>query len=270
MASGKKKRARELKQDRFRDTTMTLFDRLAERLEGKGWTILYSIAAIIALAAIVGLWSWRSARKSDEARRALGRAIAINGATVSPSPSPGSTGMTFPTERARAQKANEEFQKVADKYSGSTHEIALYFIATNNLILDRSKGISQLQSLIKSSDSAVSTLAKFSLAQAEEADGKYDDAANIYQDIAKQNSIIITPDTAKLRLAEIYEKQGNKKEAADLLYSIAETARNAKDQAGKPAQMTAAAREAAQELQKLDAARYAQLPPEPRTSDLPL
>ena len=38
---------------------------------------------------------------------------------------------------------------------------------------------------------------------------------------------------------------------------------------GKPVAQTAAAREAAQELETLNPTRYAQLPPEPRTSDLP-
>jgi hypothetical protein len=56
------------------------------------------------------------------------------------------------------------------------------------------------------------------LGQAKESDGKFDEAAQIYSDVAKLNSLTVTPETANLRLASVYEKQGKKKEAADLLF----------------------------------------------------
>jgi predicted negative regulator of RcsB-dependent stress response len=258
-----KKRARELKHDKFRDTTMNFFDRLGDLLAGKGRIILYSLAAIIALAVLFGLWSWRSARKTDEASLALGRAIEIATAPVTPSPSPGATALSFPNEKERATKAIEEFQKVADKYSGATRENAQYFIATNLLTVDHDKGISQLEALTKSGDEKIATLAKFALAQAREADGQYETAAAIYNELAKQDNPFVSAETAKLRLASVYEKQGKKKEAVDLLFPIVEAARQAKDKDGKPTPQSAAAREAAQKLERLDPDRFAQLPPEP-------
>ena len=263
MAKYNKKRARELKHDKFRDTTMGLFDRLGDRLEGKGRTLLYALAALIALGLIAGLWSWRSARKTDEARRALGRAIEITTAPVTPSPSPGATTLSFTNEKERAQKAIEEFQKVANKYSGTTRENAQYFIATNLLTVDHDKGISELEALTKSGDDKIATLAKFALAQAREADGQYDAAAALYSELAKKNNDFVSVETANLRLASVYNKQGKKKEAADLLFNIVQAARQAKDQDGKPAPQTAAAREAAEKLERIDPERHAQLPPEP-------
>lgn len=263
MAKYTKKRARELKHDKFRDTTMGFFDRLGTRLEGKGRTILYAIAAIIALSIIAGLWSWRSERKSDEARRALGRAIEITTAPVTPSPSPGSTALSFTSEKDRAQRAIEEFQKVANKYSGTTRENAQYFIATNLLTVDHDKGLSELETLTKSSDDKIATLARFALAQAREADGQYDAAAALYNELAKKSNDFVSAETANLRLASVYDKQGKKKEAADLLFNIVQAARQAKDKDGKPTPQTAAAREAGQKLERIDPARYAQLPPEP-------
>ena len=263
MAKYNKKRARELKQDKFRDTTMSFFDRLGDRLEGKGRPILYGLAAIIALGLIAGLWSWRSARKTDEASRALGRAIEISTAPVTPSPSPGSTALSFTSEKERAQRAVEEFQKVADKYSGATRENAQYFIATNLLSVDHDKGISELEALTKSGDAKIATLARFALAQAREADAQYDAAAALYSELAKQNNEFVPAETANLRLAIVYDKLGKKKEAADLLFNIVQSARQAKDKDGKPVPLTSAAREAAQKLEKIDPDRYAQLPPEP-------
>lgn len=268
MAKYKKKRARELKHDKFRDTTMRLFDQLGDRLEGKGRAILYGIAGLVLVALIAGLVIRWTNRKSDEARHALGRAIAIAATPVSSSPEPGSSAESFGSEQERAQKAIEEFQKVAAKYGEPYRTEARYFIATNQLLVDRSKGISELGELSKSGNPEVAALSKFALAQAHETDGKYDEAIALYRELVAANSTIVTPETANLRLALTYTKQGKKKEAADLLFTIVDAARKAKDPEGNPQPMSGAARDAAQELQKLDSARYEQLPPEP-TSNLP-
>jgi lipopolysaccharide biosynthesis regulator YciM len=107
------------------------------------------------------------------------------------------------------------------------------------------------------------------LAQAKEADGNLDEAARLYGEIAKQGSAIVTPETANLRLAAVYDKQGKKKEAADLLVNMVDTARKAKDKDGKPVPESSAAREAAQRLLKIDPARHAQLAPPPTPTGLP-
>ena len=263
MAKYKKKRARELKHDKFRDTTMRLFDRLGDQLEGKGRAILYGIGGVVLLSLIVGLFIRWSNRKSDEARYALSRAIAITTTPVSAPPAPGSSAQSFSSEQERAQKAIDEFQKVAAKYGEPYRTEARYFIATNLLYVDRNKGISDLSELGKTSNKDVASLAKFALAQAKEADGKYDEAIALYRELAGENSTVLSPETANLRLALAYKKQGKKKEAADLLFNIVDTARKAKDSEGNPQQQSQAARDAAQELRKLDPARYDQLPPEP-------
>jgi tetratricopeptide (TPR) repeat protein len=268
VAKYKKKRARELKHDKFRDTTMGLVDRAAHQIEGKGRKVLYGIGALVAVGLIVwGVTVWRS-NKADQARTALGRAIKIAETPVVATPVPGSTSPSFRTDKERAQKALEEFQKVAASYSGSTAEHARYFAATNQLILDRAKGVAELDALTKSSDQEVSTLSKFALAQAKEGDVKYDEAAALYADLVKQGSTIITPDTANLRLAMVYEKLGKNQEAADILFKMIETARQAKGKDGKPVPESGAVRKAASELEKLDPARYAQLAPPPLPNNM--
>jgi hypothetical protein len=268
LAKYKKKRARELKHDKFRDTTMGLVDRAAHQMEGKGRKVLYGIGALIAIGLIAwGVMAWRNS-KADDARLALGRAIKIAETPVVAAPVPGSTAPSFRTEKERAQKAVEEFQKVAATYGGSTSEHARYFAAANQLSLDRAKGMTELEALTRSSDAEVAILAKFALAQAKDGDAKYDEAAALYTDIAKQGSTIITPDTANLRLAYVYEKQNKSQEAADLLFKMVETARKAKDKNGKPVTESGAVRKAAEELEKIDAARYAQLPSPPLPDNL--
>ena len=268
MARYKKKRARELRHDRFRDTTMGLLDRLGNLLEGRGRAILYGIAGVIVAAILIGFFlNWRN-RKAEEARLALGRAITISTTPVSEAPATDAAAPTFKTEQERAQKAIEEFQKVADKYGDPYRTEARYFIATNLLYVDRNKGISELAELTKSSIADVAVLAKFALGQAKELEAKYDEAAQIYAELASQKSVVVTPETASLWLAKVYIKQGKRKEAADVLFNIADAARKARDKDGVPLPQSAAAREAAKELQRLDPERYAQLTPESPGSPL--
>lgn len=262
MAKYKKKRARELQHDRFRDTTIGFFDRLGNLLEGRGRTILYGLVGLIVAAVLVVAFVKWSNKKSNEAEQALGRAITISKASVLAAPVAGSTEPSFSSEQERAQSAIAEFEKVAAKYGDPYKSESRYFIASHRLLLDRPKGISELEELTKSSVAEVASLSKFALAQAKESDGKLDEAAQLYSDLAKQNNPTVTAETAHLRLAKVYTKQGKKKEAADLLFNIVDASRKAKGSDNQPLPVSAAAREAGEELQKLDPDRYNQLPPE--------
>lgn len=270
MAKYKKKRARELQHDKFRDTAGKIFDRVADQLEGRGKALLYGIVGLILVGVLVGVWLKWSNRKADEARRAFGRAIAIATAPVATaSPAPGAPTPAYASEQERAQKAIEEFQKVAAKYGDPYKTEARYFIANNMLYIDREKAMNELAELTKASVVEAAILSKFALAQAKEADGKYDEAAKLYSELAAQNSTVVTPETANLRLAEVYEKQGKKQEAADLLFNIVDASRKLKDTDGAPIPPSAAAREATEKLQKLDPERYAKLTPQVPSSDSP-
>jgi tetratricopeptide (TPR) repeat protein len=262
VAKYNKKRARELQQDRFRDTTMGFFDRLGDSLEGRGRTILYALGAVLlAGILVIAFVRWRN-KKADEARQALGRAITIASTDISATPLASSGQPSFNTEYERAQRAIDEFQKVAAKYGEPYRSEARYFIASNRLIVDRPKGMAELAELSNSSVPEVAALSKFALAQAKESDGKLDEAAQLYSELAKQNNPSVSSETANLYLAKVYNKQGKKKEASDVLFNIVDASRKAKDDKNQPAPISTAAREAATELQKIDPARYAQLPPE--------
>jgi hypothetical protein len=268
VAKYKKKRVRELQHDRFRDTTMGLLDQLGDKLEGKGRTILYSIVGLVVAGALIGAYVSWSRRKEDEARRALGRAITIATTPVSTTSPANATTPTFTNERERAQRAVEEFQKVSAKYGDPYRSEARYLAATNMLQFDRPRGITELAELSKG-NSEVGTLSKFALAQAKESDGSLDEAAQLYRDIAAQKSAVVTPEVANLRLAMVYDKQGKKAEAADLLFNIVEASRKAKDEEGQPELPTPVASEAGKQLEKIDPARYAQLTPTIPRTDMP-
>lgn len=269
MAKYKKKRARELQHDKFRDAAGRIFDRVADRLEGQGRVILYVLGGLVLATALIVIGIRWQHRKADEAQRALGRAITIATtpiATAAPAIAP--TGPTFSTEQERAQQAVAEFQKVAAKYGEPYRTQARYFMGTNLLYNDREKGMNELAEVAKSGVAEPAALAKLALAQAKEADGKYDEAAKLYSELAAQNSPVVSPDTANLFLSGVYVKQGRKAEAADLLFKIVDASRKAKDAEGNPAPASSAARDAAEKLQKVDSEMFAKLPPEAPTGNL--
>ena len=242
---------------------MRVFDRLGDQLEGKGRSILYGIIAVILVGTLIGFFRQVAQSQSRRGSRCtLGRA-AITQVEISTSPVPGTAEEHFDSEQQRAQKAIEEFQKVAAKHGEPYRTEARYFIATNLLYVDRNKGISDLSDLTKDSNKEVAVLSKFALAQAKEADGKLDEAAGLYRELVAANSDVVSAETANLRLALLYSKQGKKKEATDLLFQIVDAARKAKDDKGDPKPQSRAASDADEELKKLDQARYDQLPPAP-------
>ncbi len=263
MARTTKKRAQQLKHDKFRDTTLEAAGRLQHRFEGSGRTILYAIGGAIALVLLLLAFNWWRERRADEARFALGKAIEIAEAPVSPTPQPNQTGPTFPNERERAQKAVEAFQKVQSDFGSPYSELARYFAAANLLTLDRPKGLSELEALTKSGEAEVAARARFALAQAREADAQYDAAAALYQELLNDKTGAVSPNAVKLRLATVLEKQGKKEEAVNLLFDMVKAAREAKGKDGRPPQTSTVTRAAADKLQELSPERYAQLPPEP-------
>ena len=269
MAKYKKKRARELQHDKFRDAAGRIFDRVGDRLEGQGKTILYGIGAILVLLVIVGVGVSLHRKHTNEALQALGRGIEIMGKPLASAPGADPKTPSFGSEQERAQRAIDEFQKVADKYGDPYKTEARYLIASNLLYIDRNRALNELAEVSKSSVVESATLAKFALAQAKEVDGKYDEAARLYSELVALNGALVTQETANLYLASVYEKQGKKQEAADLLFNIVDAARKAKEQDGTPLAQSAAAREASEKLQKLDPDRYAKLTPETPSGESP-
>jgi tetratricopeptide (TPR) repeat protein len=246
-------------QDAFQAKTNKQITELSKKVEGKGKTILYAIAAIAVLAVLIGLiYTWNR-RSSSAGQTALGRAIETSIAPVTTQPIPPTyTGKAFKSEKERAEAALTEFQDVANKYGGAIGEKAKYFVAVTKLSLDRNAAIQELEALSKSSGE-VGSLSKFAFAQAKQGDNKFDEAVTIYQELANTNDSVIAKDTINLALANIYEKQGKKTEAIELYFKIADEAAKAKDSEGKTIPMSQTAREAKDKLQALDPAKAAEI-----------
>lgn len=227
-------------------------DDVGRKLEGKGRTLLYGVAALIVLIIVITLFMNWSRRSGAAAQTALGKAIETSQAQISDTGAPaGSTKKTFKTEKERAEASIAEFQAIVDKFGGSAGEKARYFIAVNRLDVDRAAGITELEGLATSS-SDVGKLAKFALAQTRVDDNRLDEAVTLYQELAGMDNPNIAKDTINFEIAKIYEKQGKKQEALAIYFKIAKDASEAKDLDGKPVRMSETATSAKDKVKELD------------------
>jgi tetratricopeptide (TPR) repeat protein len=245
--------------DPFQERVGTKVEEIGSKFQGQGRNILYGLGALAVIGVLIGIFYLWNTRSNATAQAALGKAIETSQATVSATPQPaGSTQKSFKTERERAEASIAEFQAVAEKFGGAVGEKAKYFAAVNRLMIDRPAAIEELRGL-STSDSPTGKLSKFALAQALADDGKYDEAVPLYQALAADKDPIVAKETINLDLGKIYEKQGNKQQAADIYFDIAKSAADAKDADGKPVPMTDTARDAKERLQQLDPERAKQI-----------
>ncbi len=237
--------------DEFQKDVGSRLEELGSKLEGQGRNIMYGLAAIAVLAVLAGIFYTWNRRTNNAAQTALGEAIETSQAMVTDAPLPaGSTTKVFKTEKARAEAAVKEFQIVADNYGSPFKEKAQYFIATNRLVIDRSAGIKELETLASGSGD-VAGLSKFALAQAKAGEGKLDEAVKYYKELSNSGDTVIAKETIDFELAQIYEKQGKTKEAADLYFSIAKTANELRDSDEMPVPLSRTAADAKEKLQQI-------------------
>lgn len=259
MAAAPQKKEVPRYQDSFQQTVGQKIEDVGGKLQGHGRTILYGVAALVVLA-IIGwfIYSW-TGRTSAAGQAALAKAIETSQSPVTESPSTVPNQKTYKTEKERAEASIAQFQGVADKYGGSIGEKAKYFIAVNKLFVDRPAGITELEGLSKSSGE-VGSLSKFALAQTRADDGRLDEAISLYQELIASTDPVLSKETINFEIAKLYEKQGKKEEAVNILFDLVKAATEAKDMDGKPVPLSSTAQNAKDKLESLDPQKAKELP----------
>ena len=107
---------------------------------------------------------------------------------------------------------------------------------------------------------SVASVAKFALAGTKESDGQLDQALELYRSLAASSDPVYSKDTINLAMANIYEKQGKKQEAVDLLFTMLKAASEAKDADGKAIPFSGSLLDAQEKLNDLDPAKAKELP----------
>ena len=135
--------------------------------------------------------------------------------------------------------------------------------------MDRAAGIKELEGLAGEPGNEGS-MAKFALAQAHANDGKVDEAARLYSELAQGDNPVVSKVSVNFALAKIYEKQGKKAEAVALYFEIAKAATDAKDGEDKSIPLSQTETEAKLKLEELDPEKAKEIvPPDTATPGLP-
>jgi TolA-binding protein len=190
-----------------------------------------TVVVIAALALALGYMSWRHSR-DGKANTMLAAALAVAEAPViaPTAPAPGSPMPvqqpgTFQTERARLEAALPKLLQAADAYPGTDAGIAARYHAAGTLAsLGRfAEAQQRYQEVIDKAGSRIyARTGRLGLAQVEVAQGKYDDAIKIYQQLSTDTTTQIPVDGVLMELGRAYMKAGRKSEAAHAFTRVVE------------------------------------------------
>jgi TolA-binding protein len=190
-----------------------------------------AVLVVAALAIAFGYMAWRHSRDA-KANTMLAAALAVAEApVVAPvAPAPGSPMPvqqpgTFQTERARLEAALPKFVQAAEAYPGTDAGIAARYHAAGTLAsLGRfAEAQQRYQEVVDKAGSRIyARTAKLGLAQVQVAQGKYDDAIKIYQQLSTDTTSQIPVDGVLMELGRAYLKAGRKTEAAHAFTRVVE------------------------------------------------
>ena len=212
--------------------------------------IIYGVAAVVAIIAIVAGFSLYQSR-SSAASTAFGLAMEVYQAPLATSAEPPIPGVkTYPDAKSRAAAANAQFQQVASQYGLTTSgHLAQYFVGLTYVDQGQTGPAQQaLEKVASSWDSGLAALGKDALADLYQQTGQVDKAIDLYNELSKGKSSTVPADLAQLQLAELYQAQGKTDQARQILALLKD---KSKDSTGKPG---AAAEIATQKLNPTPAA----------------
>jgi TolA-binding protein len=177
-------------------------------------TVLVAVVAVVAIVAL-GYLAWRQQVQS-KASALLAQAMAAQDARVGPPGMPGA-GLTFPTERERAQAAQTKFKAAADAYPKTDAGIyARYQEAGEWMILDNPKEAARAyQDVIDHAGSSgiYGQMARLGLAEAQARQGQYEQAINTFKDMAQRKDGPLPVDGILMQLGRTYLEAGKPADA---------------------------------------------------------
>jgi len=209
-----------LKENDFARTVAQARDALETRRSEFG---IMALVAAIVVAAALGFYWWRSSRNAA-ADTMLASALAIYDAPVVPvaPPAPGSPPPvpqpgTYPTEQAKLQAALPKFVEAATAYPSTNQGIAARYHEAGILAgLGRfAEAEQQYQEVVNRAgqNSIYGRTARLGLADAQVAQGKYDNAINLYTELSRDTNSQIPVDSVLIQLGRAYARAGRKDEA---------------------------------------------------------
>ena len=142
----------------------------------------------------------------------------MHDARVGPPPAPGQPagGLYFPTERERAQAALTKFKVAADAYPSTDAGIyARYQEAATWMALDNpAQAAAAYQQVVdKAGNGIYGQTARLGLAEAQARAGQYDQAINMFKELAQRKDGPLPIDGILMRLGRTYLDAGKRSDA---------------------------------------------------------
>jgi TolA-binding protein len=202
-------------------------------VETRGRDIALIGVVIVAVLLLAGGYSWWRQSQNNRASTALASALAVYEApVVAPvAPEPGSPmpvpqAGTFPTEEAKFDAALPRLLEAADRFPTTAAGVTARFHAAAILAsLGRFDEAEQrYQEVIDhaSSGSIYARTGKLGLADVQVAQGKYDNAIAVYNELARDGNSPIPLDGVLMQLGRAQARAGNRDEAARTFNRVVE------------------------------------------------
>jgi TolA-binding protein len=197
--------------------------RVRETYEMYQKPIMAALVGVVAIVVIaVGFVSWRS-QSDASARTMLADAMATERAQVAP-PVPGEPGKpappqlagSFPTDKARNEAALAKFIAVANSYPSAEAGIAArYHAAALLTALGRNGEAAQrYQEVVdRAGNTVYGPMARLGMADAQVADGKFDQAIATYKDMSGNKDGQLPVDGILMQLGRAYGAAGRQPDA---------------------------------------------------------
>ncbi len=213
----------QLKQDRFRGTTLQVAEGAATwTAEHKSKIIAGAVAAVIVVAVVAGGWYYLASQE-QKASADLSKAMRTMETYVRPAGAPAQPEIpSFASAQERATEARKQFQAIVDKYPHTrSSEFAHYFlgIAASDLG-DYATAQKELGPIASSRNQDLASLAKMAQASTYRKQGENKKAIEIYKTLADKPTALVSKANAQLQLASALMADRQPLEAKNLYERI--------------------------------------------------
>jgi len=201
-----------------------------DRLEGRRRESTAIVAVLVVIGVIaIGYFVWRE-RVQTRAHALLADAVAVQAARVGPPPAAGTPaanagGLSFPTERERAQAALTKLKIAADAYPSTDAGLyARYQQAASYMTLGQPKeaAATYQQVIDRAGDKIYGQMAKLGLAEAHARAGQYDQAINTFRELSLRKDGPLPVDGILMQLGRTYLDAGKRVEAQQTFNRLVE------------------------------------------------
>jgi TolA-binding protein len=189
-------------------------------------TFIIGALAVVGLL-VAGYFVWHQ-RVESRAHTLLAEALVVQSARVGAPAAPGQPGaggLSYLTERDRAQAAVAKFKATADAYPSTDAGIfARYQEAASWTYLGSpAQAISAYQQVVdRAGDSFYGQMAKLGMAQAQALDGKYEQAINGFKELAQRKDGPLPVDGILMQLGKAYLDAGKRADAQQTFTRLVE------------------------------------------------